>query len=433
MKKIKMKYGITYMDVSVKDENLIGVIEANKMAEKKSEDQIIKVALENPISSARLRELVHKGEKVCVVIPDVTRAWQRTDKYLNKIIEEISEGGVEDKDIIFISALGSHRKQTREEHEKLLGEKLSSRFQVIDHACYDKDNLVYLGETTYGNSVYINKIAMECDHIVITGGIVYHLLAGYAGGKKSILPGIAGAETIMKNHSLSLNDNLGESLRPGVYPGGTENNPVHLDMLEAASFVRPTFMFNVVMGSDGEIAAAVAGNYLAAHAQGIKILESIDGVAIKEKADLVIASAGGYPKDINLYQSIKTLTNAREAVKDRGYIITVTQCSEGLGGDKDIQNLILDYDNLLDREKFVRENFTISKFIAYCLCETAYKFKVILVSDIQQELVKNANITVVRTIEEALDIVYKEKGESLKTYLMPHAANTLPMLMKQTE
>ena len=215
------------MDVSVKEENLIGVIEANELAEKKSEDQVIKEALENPIGSARLRELVHKGEKVCVVIPDVTRVWQKPDKYLNRIVEELNEGGVADKDIIFISALGSHRKQTREEHEKLLGERLSPRFQVIDHDCYDKDNLVYLGETTYGNSVYMNKIAMECDHIVITGGIVYHLLAGYAGGKKSILPGIAGAETIMKNHSLSLNDNIGESLKPGVYPGSTENNPVH--------------------------------------------------------------------------------------------------------------------------------------------------------------------------------------------------------------
>lgn len=430
MEKIKIKYGSTYMDVLVKEENLIGVIDANKVGEEKSEEQIIKEALENPIGSARLKNLVHKGEKVCLVIPDVTRAWQKTGKYLDKVVEELNDGGVEDKDIIFISALGSHRKQTREEHEKLLGEKLSSRFQVIDHDCYDKDNLVYLGETTYGNNIYINKIAMECDHIVITGGIVYHLLAGYAGGKKTILPGIAGAETIMKNHSLSLNDNLGESVKAGVCSGGTENNPVHLDMLEAASFVKPTFMFNVIMGSEGQIAAAVAGNYIAAHAAGMKILETIDGVVIKEKADLAIASAGGYPKDINLYQSTKTLTNAREAVKEGGYIIAAIECLEGLGGDKDIQNLILNYDNILDREKFVREDFTISKFIAYCLCETAHKFKVILVSDIEQDLVKNANIIVVKAIEEALEIVYKEKGKNLRIYVMPHAANTLPMLTK---
>jgi nickel-dependent lactate racemase len=430
MEKVEMKYGDISMDVSIKKENLIGVIEANKLKEEKSEDEIIKEALENPIGSARLRELVHQGERVCVVIPDVTRTWQKTDKYLNRIVEEINAGGVEDKNIIFISALGSHRKQTRKEHEILLGEKLASRFEVIDHDCYDKDNLVFLGETTYRNSVYINKIAMECDHIVITGGIVYHLLAGYAGGKKSILPGISGAETIMKNHSLSLNDNLGESVRSGVYPGGVENNPVHQDMLQAASFVRPTFMFNVIMGSEGEIAAAVAGNYIAAHQKGMEILKNIDGVSIKEKADLVIASAGGYPKDINLYQATKTLTNAREAVNEGGYIIAVIQCREGLGGGKDIQDIILNYDNILDREKFVRDNFTIGKFITYCLCETAHKFKVILVSDIKPELVKNAKITAVKTIEEALDIVYKEKGENLKTYLMPHAANTLPILTK---
>jgi len=425
-----MKFGNTEMYVSVKEENLIGVIEANEVPKGKTEDQIIKEALENPIGSARLRELVHEGEKVCVVIPDVTRAWQRTNIYLNRVVEELNEGGVPDKDIVFISALGSHRKQTRAEHEKLLGEKLASRFQVIDHDCYDKENLVYLGETTYGNSIYINKIAMECDHIVITGGIVYHLLAGYAGGKKSILPGISGAETIMKNHSLSLNDSLGESIKAGVCPGGIEDNPVHKDMVEAASFVRPTFMFNVVMGSDGRIAGAVAGNYLAAHEEGVKILEAIDGVAIKEKADLTIASAGGYPKDINLYQSTKTLINAREAINEGGYIVAVMQCSEGLGGGKEIQDIILNYDNILDREKFVRDNFSIGKFIAYCMCETAHKYNVILVSDIEQELVKNANITVVKTIQDALNIVYEEKGENIKTYLMPHAANTFPILTK---
>ncbi|MBV7276374.1 nickel-dependent lactate racemase [Clostridium sp. PL3] len=430
MKNMEIKYGSTCMSVAVEEENLIGVIEANKLSEEKTEEEVIKDALENPIGSARLKELVHDGERVCVVIPDVTRAWQKTDKYLNAIVEELNAGGIEDKNIVFISALGSHRKQTREEHEKLLGEKLSERFKVIDHDCYDKENLVYLGETTYGNRVYINRIAMECDHIVITGGIVYHLLAGYAGGKKTILPGISGAETIMKNHSLSLNDNLGESVKAGVCSGGTEDNPVHLDMLEAASFVKPTFMFNVIMGPEGQIAAAVAGNYIAAHEQGMKILKNIDGVDIEEKADLVIASAGGYPKDINLYQSVKTLTNAREAVKEGGYIIAALECREGLGGDKNIQDLILNYDNILDREKFVRDDFTISKFIAYCMCETAYKFKVILVSDIKQELVKNANITVVKTVEKALEIVHKEKGENLKTYVMPHAANTLPMLTK---
>lgn len=430
MKKVKMKYGQTYIEASVKEENLIGIIEANEIELEKNEDQIIKEALENPISSARLKELVHKGEKICVVIPDVTRAWQKTDKFLFRIVEELEAGGVEDKDIIFISALGSHRKQTREEHEKLLGKELYQRFKVIDHEGFDKDSLVYLGETTYGTPVYINKIAMECDHIVITGGIVYHLLVGWAGGKKTILPGISGVETIMKNHSLSMNDNLGEGVKASVCCGNIENNPVHLDMLEAASFVKPTFMFNVIMGPGGKIASAVAGNYIDAHSQGMKIVDSIDGVNIKEKSDLVIASAGGYPKDINLYQSIKTLINAREAVKEGGYIIVATQCSEGLGGDKYIQDLILNYDNLLDREKCLREDFTISKFVAYCLCETAYKYRVILISDIQQELVKNANITVVKNMEEALDVVYKENGENLKTYLMPYAANTLPKITK---
>lgn len=428
MKEVKMKYGEQKINVCIKEENLLGIIEANKVKMDKDEDQIIMDALLNPISSARLKKLVHKGEKVCIVIPDVTRAWQKTSKFLYRIVEELNSGGVEDKDIIFISALGSHRKQSKEEHEQLLGKELSSRFEVIDHECQDKESLLYLGETSYGTPVYVNKIAMSCDHIVLTGGIIYHLLVGWSGGKKTILPGIAGVETIMKNHSLCMNDTLGEGVNANVRCGNIENNPVHLDMLEAASFVRPTFIFNVVMGTDGNIAGAVAGNYIDAHTKGREIVESLDGVFIDKKAQLAIASSGGYPKDINLYQSIKTLINAKEAVCEGGYIIALAKCSEGIGGDKNLQDIILNYNNLLDREKALREDFTIAKFVAYYFCEIAYKYNVILVSDIDPKLAQKANMRAVKTLEEALKIVQEEIGENVLTYLMPHAANTLPKL-----
>ncbi len=230
----------------------------------------------------------------------------------------------------------------------------------------------------------------------------------------------------MKNHSLCMNHKLGEGVKLNVRCGNIEDNPVHLDMLEAASFVRPTFMFNVIMGSNGNMVDAVAGNYIDAHRKGREIVESIDGVNINKKAELVIASAGGYPKDINLYQSIKTLINAKEAVCEGEHIVVLTKCSEGLGGDKSIQDIILNYDTIIDREKALRDDFTIAKFVAYYFCEIAYKYKVILVSDVDESLVKKANISTVKTLEEALNIVYIEKGENIETYLMPHAANTLP-------
>ncbi|OOM81405.1 nickel-dependent lactate racemase [Clostridium sp. BL-8] len=429
MKEINMKYGQGYMKAFIEEKNILEVIESNAFKKDKTEDEIISEALYNPIDSNRLKDIVHEGETVCIIISDITRSWQKPHKFLYKIVEELNAGGVKDEDIVFLCAQGTHRKQTREEHKILLGEKLSKRFEVYDHDCFDEENMVYLGDTTYGTPVIVNKKAVNCDHIVITGAIVYHFLVGWSGGKKSILPGISSFKTISMNHSLSLNEGLGSGTREKVCSGNIIENPIHDDMMQAAAMVKPSFMFNVIMGPDGNIAGAVSGNYITAHEAGRKLVDSIDGVNIKKKSDIVIASAGGAPKDINLYQSIKTLINAKEAVVDGGTIIILAQCSEGIGEIKDIKDMILNFDNMLDREKDLREHYTISKFVGYFFCETGEKYKLILVSEIDPVLLKNTKIILTKTLEDALKISYEGENKNLKVNLMPHGATTLPKLV----
>lgn len=429
MKEISMKYGQGDMKAFIEEENILEVIESNAFKKDKTEDEIISEAFCNPIDSNRLKDIVHEGETVCIIISDITRSWQKPHKFLYKIVEELNAGGVKDQDIVFLSAQGTHRKQTREEHEILLGEKLSKRFEVYDHDCFDEENMVYLGDTTYGTPVIVNKKAVNCDHIVITGAIVYHFLVGWSGGKKSILPGISSFKTISMNHSLSLNEGLGSGTREKVCSGNIIENPIHDDMMQAAAMVKPSFMFNVVMGPDGNIAGAVSGNYITAHEAGRKLVDSIDGVNIKNKSDIVIASAGGAPKDINLYQSIKTLINAKEAVVDGGTIIVLAQCSEGIGEIKDIKDMILNFDNMLDREKDLRDHYTISKFVGYFFCETGEKYKLILVSEIDPVLLKNTKIILTKTLEDALKIAYEGENKNLTVNLMPHGASTLPKLV----
>lgn len=429
MKEINMKYGQGVMKGSIEEKNLLKVIESNAFKQDKTEDEIISEALYNPIDSERLKDIVHDGETVCIVISDITRSWQKPHKFLYKIVEELNAGGVRDEDITFLSAQGTHRKHTREEHEILLGEKLSKRFEVYDHDCFDDESMVYLGDTSYGTPVIVNKKAVDCDHIVITGAIVYHFLVGWSGGKKSILPGISSFKSISHNHSLSLNEGLGSGTRDVVCSGNIIENPVHDDMMQAAAMVKPSFMFNVVMGPEGNIAGAVSGNYITAHEAGRKLVDSIDGVNIKKKSDIVIASAGGAPKDINLYQSIKTLINAKEAVVDGGTIIVLAQCSDGIGDVKDINDMILNFDNMLDREMDLRENYTISKYVGYFFCETGEKYKLILVSEIDPALLKNTKIILTRTLEDALKIAYNGENKNLTVNLMPHGASTLPKLV----
>lgn len=428
MTSCKLNYGKTEFEVDIEDKNLIQIVESNSYIVNKTEDEIILDALHNPIGSKRLKDLVKPLETVCIVIPDSTRAWQKSHVYLWRVVEELTKAGIEDKDITIISATGTHRKQTDEEHKMLIGTDLHKRFKVLDHNCFDKANLTFLGETSQGTPVWVNKKALEADHIVITGAIVYHFLVGWSGGKKSILPGISGYETIMANHGLSLGKNIGDGTNPFIRSGNIINNPIHKDMVEAANLVKPIFMFNVIMGADGNITGAVAGDFIEAHASGRALVDKIDGVEIKEKADLVIASAGGYPKDINLYQSIKTIINAREAALEGGTIILLSECSEGFGEIQDIKDIIINFDTLIDREKELRSNYTISKFVGYYVCETADKFDLILVSNIDASLVKKANIKVVKTLEEALNLTYEKRGKNLKTILMPHGANTLPKL-----
>ena len=428
MKKFELKYGRGTANFSISKKNIIGIIDNIPSTSSKNEKDIIKEALQNPISSPKLEEIVHAGEKICIVIPDITRLWQKSAIYLPFIVDELLQSGIEAKDILFISATGSHRNQTEDEYRQLLGDNLYGKFNIIDHDCNDKDNLVYLGKTSSGTPVSINKKAMECDHIIIAGGIVYHFLVGFSGGKKPIVPGIASYETIMANHGLALNENLGEGTRAEIKCGNIINNIVHIDMEEAAGLVNPSFMFNVIMDSNGNISAAFAGNYIKAHEQGREYVDNSDSVNIKEKADLIIATAGGYPKDINLYQSSKLFFNSREAVKKGGTIIALAECSEGLGGSDDFRSIFVDYDTLVERETSLRKCYSISKHISCLCCETAQNFNVILVSNLDPKSVENAGIKVVRTIDEALNLVYSQKGENLKTYIMPHGSNNLPKL-----
>ena len=257
---------------------------------------------------------------------------------------------------------------------------------------------------------------------------LFHDMAGYGGGRKSILPGICGYETIMSNHALSLNKVEGEGCNPDVRSGELNNNPFHLDMKEAAQFVKTSFLLNVITDSEGRISHAVAGHYVHAHEKGCDILRNIDAVEIQEKSDMVIASCGGYPKDIDLYQASKTLVNAREAVREEGVIILLSQCPEGFG-HPEVEKIIGDYDNNLDREKEVRREYTIAKFTGFLICEIAERHNVIMVSNIDTECLKRINIKVVSTLDEAVNLALTTYKSLNKVYIMPNGGNTLPVFI----
>jgi lactate racemase len=425
MKTVKMKLGTGYADVSVPEENLLGMLVKEVPPSSMTEDEVILDALAHPIGTPRLRELVKPGNTVCIVISDVTRAWQRMSIYLPHIVKELNDAGIADKDIRFLSALGYHRKHTPEEHAKLLGPEMLKRFQIIDHDCLDQGNLVHVGTTSRGTPVIINRVAAEADRLVLTGCCTYHPWVGWGGGKKSILPGISSIESIQKNHLMTM-DEQGRQ-RPEVASGNIKDNPIHLDMLEVALIVKPAFMFNVIMGHDGKIARAVCGDTLAAHDVGRGIVDEFYEVPIRELADITISSQGGYPKDIDVCQTGKGIYHTQAATKPGGWIIILSDCTEGIG-PPDANTIFLECETNAEREREVRKLFTVPKYVSYYMCTAAEKWNIIIVGNGDPALLAKTAFRTARTVDEALEIAFKEGGRAQTIYLMPQGSSALPKL-----
>jgi lactate racemase len=427
MKTIKMKLGTGYMDVSVPEENLLGIILKDVPASAPEED-VIQEALAHPIGTPRLKEIVKPGETVCIVVSDISRSWQRMWVYLPYIVKELNDAGIRDESIRFLCAIGYHRMHTPEEHAKLLGPELARRFKMVDHDCLDKNSLANLGTTSRGTPILINKIAANADRLVLTGGCTYHPWVGWGGGKKSLIPGIAGFDSIQRNHPLTMDENGKQ--RPEVRSGNIQNNPMHLDMLEFGLKVNPSFIFNVIMGHDGKIARAVCGDLVAAHEAGCIIVDDLYAVPIDELADITISSQGGYPKDIDVCQTGKGIYHTQEATKPGGTLIILSDCTEGLG-PPDANTIFLGCSTNSEREKEVRNVFTVPKYVSYYMCTAAEKWDIIIVGNGDPALLAKTKFRTAKTADEALDMAFNRGGRNQKIYLMPQGSSALPKLRRR--
>ncbi len=420
-KTFELKYGSDSLEIKLEGFKDLNVLHANHMTPIDNLKEAVYDALDHPIGSKPFNVLFNLGDQVVIIVSDITRLWIRHDLFLSHIVERLNERGIPDEDIIVLVATGTHRGQTDEERCKIVGESLYSRLQVIDHNC-DAPDLVHVGTTTRGTDVRINKLLTE-RKVILTGGIVHHLMAGFGGGRKSIVPGVAGRQTIAQNHLHAL-DPHAKSSNPKIGVGVLSDNPLHLDMVESAAFVHPLFLFNVVVDAKGNPARFVAGHWLEAWETGCKWADEKFGVPIDEQADLVIASCGGFPKDMSLYQATKTLFNAALAAKPGGTILLLAECREGAGADAFFNWSLPLKEGRLDAA--LRKDFTIPGYIFYAAVELARKARVILLSTIDPALTEPMGIGTVPSLEEALKAVDIENVDQ-KVILMPYGGNTIPI------
>lgn len=430
-----LRYGGAMVSVPLKEEQIVEVVRQNPVELPCcTPEEAVRNALDAPVGAPRLEDVVKPNDTVCIVISDITRRWQAPAVYLPILVERLNRAGVPDKNILVLSSTGVHRTQSEEEWRVLLGPELINRLSYADHECDDTENLTYLGETRRGTPVWVNSRALQCDKLILTGGVAYHPLAGFSGGRKSLVPGIAGRETINKNHSLALAPGFGNGIHPCVTGGNiTADNPFHDDQVEASAMAKPAYMLNVVVNGEGRIVQAFAGHWLQAWKEATKLVESIDGVPVKKRVPLVIASAGGPPKDMNISQTTKTLANALHLVAPGGTMILLSQCREGFG-DPACRKQICDYDTMEQRERALRERFSIGGFFGYLFADSAEKYNLILVTDMAAEEFSHTRIHAVKTLPEALDLAAQLCGGSLENMpaaLMPQGGSTLPKIQDE--
>ncbi|TDT45648.1 nickel-dependent lactate racemase [Fonticella tunisiensis] len=426
MAKYSFKYGKDKIDININDEHIIQTLFPKEAPFLKDIPKEVVKSLENPIGAPPLKEIVRSGEKVVIVVSDVTRLWVRTNEFLIHIVNYLNAQGIGDKDISILIALGSHRPSTEEEKKAIVGDDVYNRIAIYDHNCFDETKLCYLGESSFGTPIYINEKVINADRVILTGGIVFHLFAGFGGGAKSMVPGVAGIKTIQHNHRLTFYEGEGAGLNPDARSNKISGNPMREDITEICRRVNPDFLFNAVLDAEGNFIEFVAGDFEEAWLKGCNTIRKLYGISIKEKADIIVASAGGYPKDINLYQTVKTMDNCLYGGKEGSVIILISECREGLGAEEFLK--WFKYKTLDEMESALKKNFTVPGYAAYKTMYTAKYRKVIFISSLPDDIVEKLGFIPSHDIGNALEIAYSLSPSSPKITVMPFGGNTLPIM-----
>jgi len=386
-------------------------------------ENLIRQALREPLGTASPADIFSPGEQVVIVTSDITR-YTGSEIYLPILVELLNAAGIADEDISIVIALGIHRPQTGAEHEKILG-PLYQRIAVYDHNCDDPAQLVDLGTTADGIPVIVNRRVAEARRVIVTGTVGFHYFAGFGGGRKGLVPGVASRATCMASHFSIFNPSPRRGKHPQAIPGVLEGNPVHRNLLEAARMLRCDLLFNTVLSPDKQIIGAYAGDLEQAHLAACRQVQQLYAVDT-EIADLAIISAGGEPKDINLIQAQKALDYGSRAVREGGTIILLAACRDGFGHPHFFP--WFDYQNLDAFEDALRANYQINGQTAHALLTKARRFRVILVSGFDAASCRTMGMEKAENLPQALDLALKDLPAKAKIVVIPDGGLVLPRI-----
>jgi nickel-dependent lactate racemase len=427
-----MKLAIPYLQkefvLEFPDENLLAVAEPKTFNReghegKEGEDAALRQALENPVGNEgqSLRDFLKGASRVLVIINDATRPTP-TEAILRVLMPVVEEAGLVLANITLIVATGAHRAPSEEEYRQILGgfyETLRSR--CVHHDARKSDDMVNLGTTRNGTPIELNKRLFDADRIIATGSVEPHYFAGFTGGRKAFLPGIASYKTIEANHKLALS--------PKAHSLALEGNPVHEDMMDALLLIKtPVFAIMTVLDKKQKVAAATAGALMESFYAAVEIARKIFCVPVIKKADIVVSIAK-FPMDIDLYQSQKAIDNGAIALKDGGTLILVSSCRDGIG-DETYANLLSNAQNPADALARIREGYKLGYHKAAKMAEVSARATIQAVTELSAEMLKGMFIESASSPQQALDAALekaKKQGVTVpKILVLPDGCVTVP-------
>lgn len=375
-----------------------------------SEQELVEAAMASPIGCPALAELAKGKDKVVLIASDHTRPVP-SRVIIPPMLRQIREGNP-NADITILISTGCHRETSREELTAKFGEQIVAKEKIVVHDCDDTANLVNIGTLPSGGQCLLNRLAVEADLLIAEGFIEPHFFAGFSGGRKSVLPGVAGRETVLANHCSEF------IAHPKTRTGVLEGNPIHADMLWAAKKAKLAYIVNVVLNGEKQVIHAVAGDAEAAHRSGTDFLFRLCGVETAP-ADIVISTNGGYPLDQNVYQAVKGMTAAEAAVKENGVIIMLSESGDGIGGDHFYHQLADERDINKTMELFLgrgRNETVPDQWQTQIFLRVLQKATVIFVSQVADEIVRALHMIPASSLEEAVTLAKQLTGKVDPTF-----------------
>lgn len=410
-------YGKQHLEVNVPDDAFI--IEPNHLPALKDQNQGVRDALRDPIDTPPLKSMAKATDKVAIVISDITRP---TPNHIlvPLLIEELAH--IPHEQFVIINGTGTHRDQTEEELVGMLGRWVVDNIRIINNHCHEKEELVNLGQSTFGCDIYLNKEYVEADFRINTGFIEPHFFAGFSGGPKGIMPGIAGIETIMTFHNARM---IGD---PKSTWGNMEDNPVQNMTREINRVCPPDFLLNVTLNGDKDITGVFAGELFAAHEKGCAFTKEHAMIQCEERFDVVITTNSGYPLDQNLYQAVKGMSAAQKIVKEGGAIIVAAECSDGIpdhGNFAEIFSMADSPQALLDMindpEFKMFDQWQVQKQAVIQVWSDVYVHSKLSNEQIEQTMLNPCN-----DIEQTLEDLKQKYGPDMSVAVLPLGPLTIP-------